>query len=461
MNIFTSFSTQDKWFIGKLRSSLNYHNIDIIAFDIRLKNVKKVFQMGQNILRDDTFVVLVLSKHFVFNFLKSSDKNECFSDDLKKINPHAVIVLIEDCEIPSYLEHLRCIDFRENWNEPLQELVDIIKTRENTSPIFENIRKSARRETFCVESHVKILREHLIAGKLSIFCGAGISIDAGLPSWPSMLKNLLIRLYEKTQSGNDVELSKYLFADFYQENFSHSPLMLAQYLKNSFGDNFIEEVRDELYSNEIKDSELINSIVELCRPNRFAKCLDSIVTFNFDDLIEEKLKQNKIKNKPISREGERFDVEEIPIFHVHGFLPRDRVLEKDVNLVFSEDAYHSQFIDSFSWSNLVQLIRLNQNLCLFIGLSLTDPNLRRILDVSMRKNPQKDSNHYFFKKRLDKSEAAIAIKNNGLESQNLDVGTFIDFIELLEEQDAHKLGLNVIWIDSYEEILEILKKVVK
>ena len=111
--------------------------------------------------------------------------------------------------------------------------------------------------------------------------------------------------------------------------------------------------------------------------------LATIITFNFDDLVEENLKTNFIKYKSIFKEGQRCTPVELPIYHAHGFLPRSGNLTKDHEVVFSEDAYHSQFIDSFSWSNLIQLNHLNQNLCLFVGLSMTDPNLRRLLDVSM------------------------------------------------------------------------------
>ncbi len=66
-------------------------------------------------------------------------------------------------------------------------------------------------------------------------------------------------------------------------------------------------------------------------------------------------------------------------------FPRSGKLTPENQIVFSKDAYHSQFIDSFSWSNLIQLNHLSQNVCVFLGVTLTDPNLRRLLDVSMRK----------------------------------------------------------------------------
>ena len=74
----------------------------------------------------------------------------------------------------------------------------------------------------------------------------------------------------------------------------------------------------------------------------------------------------------------------MPIYHVHGFLPKSGEVD-DAILVFSEQSYHSQFIDPYSWSNIIQLTTYLSNICLFIGLSLSDPNLRRLLDISYRK----------------------------------------------------------------------------
>lgn len=198
--------------------------------------------------------------------------------------------------------------------------------------------------------------------------------------------------------------------------------------------------------------------MDLCRPQRERKSLHSIITFNFDDVIEQNLEKNKVKYKSISKEGERYLPSELPIYHVHGFLPRKGDLT-DFHIVSSEDAYHSQFIDPFSWSNLVQLNHLNQNLCLFIGLSMTDPNLRRLLDVCMRKNPDKVlKNHYVFKKRYREKEVQRHIAELGIKDEGSEYAqTFIRMAEKFEEQDANNLGLNVIWVQDFQEIPYLLR----
>lgn len=137
-----------------------------------------------------------------------------------------------------------------------------------------------------------------------------------------------------------------------------------------------------------------------------------------------------------------YDVDEIPIYHVHGYLPRNKKIEKQ-NLVFSEDGYHTQFIDPYSWSNLIQLYKYMNNSCLFIGVSLSDPNLRRILDISKRKNERSENQHFIIKKLPDKNSSVY------------------DLEIMLEEQDALMLGLNVIWASSYDEYPLILKEILE
>lgn len=95
-------------------------------------------------------------------------------------------------------------------------------------------------------------------------------------------------------------------------------------------------------------------------------------------------------------------------------------------------------------SNLIQLNKLTQNTCLFVGVSLTDPNLRRLLDVAWRKNPEKTLSHYIIK-RLPRFGDAEDVLD--------------DLARLLEEQDANALGINVIWVDRYDEVPGFLSDV--
>ncbi|MEW9668815.1 SIR2 family protein [Ammoniphilus sp. 3BR4] len=304
------------------------------------------------------------------------------------------------------------------------------------------------------------IRKEFVKGNLTLFCGAGVSADSGIPVWNHLLKHLLGELFVKKVQKENISHEK--LAEIYLEYFKRSPLIVLQYLKIELGNDFLHYVRRAIYQNQPRSNELMDVIVELCRPQRERKSLHSIVTFNFDDVVEQNLEKNKIRYKSISKEGERYLPSELPIYHVHGFLPREGDLS-GFHIVSSEDAYHSQFIDPFSWSNLVQLNLLNQNLCLFIGLSMTDPNLRRLLDVSMRKKPDKIlKNHYIFKKRYNESEVRQHISEIGIkDEEHIYTDTFIRLAEMFEEQDANNLGLNVIWVNDFQEIPFYLGKLIE
>lgn len=145
------------------------------------------------------------------------------------------------------------------------------------------------------------------------------------------------------------------------------------------------------------------------------------------------------------------------MIHPHGYIPNNKAQLNSNEIVFSEDGYHSQFIESFSWSNLIQLNHFDNKTCLFIGISLTDPNMRRLLDVSFRKysgRPSADKNHFIIKKRH--SIDAFYDKSDNIKIKD---GQVISILKQIEEQDAKDLGFHVIWVKDYNEIPSILNKI--
>jgi hypothetical protein len=324
--------------------------------------------------------------------------------------------------------------------ESIQIIINELLTLENKkvkNPIVKNAIHDQNKY------HIEALRKVLKNGQLVLVFGAGISMQAGLPDWNTLLLRLLSSLMNKVSREIPVVPSKTLINDF-NERYRTPSLILGKYLKNNLGDDFYEEVRKALYQDPIKESETINSIINIVRPQRAGKPLDSIITFNFDDILEFYLAKQHINHQSIFCEGTKNKPDAIPIYHVHGFLPREGKLPKNVEIVFSEDAYHSQFLDPFAWSNLIQLNKFTQNTCLFLGTSLTDPNLRRLLDVAFRKYSENGLNHYMILKKPS---------DNGTNDH------LCDLLKFLEEQDANKLGINVIWINEYSEISEVLNKI--
>ena len=441
MRIFVSYSHQDKPFVDLIVERLKRAGHEIWIDSLKLRpgdNISRKIEEG--ISTADAVVVVVSASSLSSKWVQQEFSSLALSD-LSKRAPRVVPVVIDASSVPSYLSNYLYIDLSRDFEAGLASLVrslDVVQRKELTQP-----RRVMEQRSDAQSSRIASLGAALKSGRLTLVCGAGVSVGAGIPVWNELLLKLLESMIERLSKDHSLDLGSNAAEEFNKRH-GASSLILGKYLKNNLGKDFGKKVRDALYAAKPTTCGLIDAIVDVSRPQRDGKPLDSIVTFNFDGLIEENLSAANVLNRAIYTEAIKHDPNELPVYHVHGYLPRAGKIPDDTDIVFSEDAYHSQFIDPFSWSNLIQLNKLTQNTCLFVGVSLTDPNLRRLLDVAWRKNPDKSVSHYIVKK----------IPRFGAADDVLD-----DLARLLEEQDANALGINVIWVDNYDQIPDLIRSI--
>jgi hypothetical protein len=440
MRIFISHSHEDKAAVQRITARLQAAGHDVGVDSLRLRpgdNIQRKIEEGLE--SADALLVVVSRNSFKSPWVQQEFSAIAFQQ-ISKRERRIIPVKIDSSDVPSYLANRVWLDLSENFDAGLERLVADLEaaTPESLGPATEPITVGTEDRA----GQVRKLRDALRRGRLTLVCGAGVSIQAGVPAWGDLLIRLLDTMMERISKDHSLDVGKKAAAEF-QRRHGSSSLILGKYLKNNLGKDFPAEMREALYSSKPTTSHAIDAVVRLSRPQRDGRPLDSIVTFNFDCLIEENLATSSIPNRPIFSEAIKHASHELPIYHVHGYLPRTGRIPTDVELVFSEDAYHNQFIDPFSWSNLIQLNKLTQNTCLFIGISLTDPNTRRLLDVAWRKNPDKVMSHYIVKRLPRFSD-----------------GDVLDEVsKLLDEQDANALGLNVIWVEEYAELPTILNEI--
>jgi len=437
MKVYISYTHEDEKYAFLIANRLRESGHEVWIDKWALSAGDNLIQKINEGLKETDALIVIVSK----NALRSKWVMHEFSafalDDLSSKKSRIIPVLVDNSSVPQYLARYVYVDLTADLDGGIQQII----TSLSEEPSTKTIAKPDKKRTY--EIAIGALSQALNAGRLTLVCSAGASIDAGIPSWNKLLVRLLESMMKRISQDQSIPLDK-ITPDEFQQRYGPSALVVGKYLKSNLGNDFLLELRDALYSDNPTSCKIIDNIVELARPQRDGKPFESIITFNFDGLIEEQLEKNNIRHKSISSEGERISPNELPIYHVHGFLPRKDDIKKDGEVVFSEDAYHSQFIDPYSWSNLIQLNKLSQNTCLFLGLSLKDPNLRRLLDVANRRNPSRTLNHYILKKTPKVPKT---------------IDTPDRLAVLLEEQDANELGLNVVWVDDLSNIAPILQKI--
>lgn len=312
-----------------------------------------------------------------------------------------------------------------------------------------NVRRSKEDERDAQESILSGLKQKYKNEEVVLFLGAGVSMDAGLPSWETLIERLLakmISIFCKGEKINVENLNKII--ELAHKNQDSSAITQMRYIRSALKTTeYNQLVKEALYAN-IADiqSELMDSISEICAPTRNHIGVQGIVTYNFDDLIERKLDSKNILNNAIYDELGCSVPEKLSIFHVHGYLPQINDEQETHELIFSEEDYHRIYRDAYSWSNIVQLNYLRERTCLFIGCSLSDPNLRRLLDVASRSNEK--PRHYAIMRKPK------ITKCGGIKKQDIDTYKKIDMN--IREKCFAAMGINIIWIDDYKQIKEIL-----
>jgi len=331
-----------------------------------------------------------------------------------------------------------------------------------------------------IEQQLIELSNAYYSEKLVLVFGAGLSKNFGLPDWNTLLQELILITFqqESHQSYDNANVLAKLYTHFFNPN----PLISARFLRNYFIkeeiSSFEELVRKILYKNFKKDSlsksNLLDEILQFCVAPGKSPNLDSIITYNYDDVLETFLSKQKIKIpfRPIFKVGDKPRLDELPIYHVHGFLPQKGKLTESHKITLSEDIYHEQYTNIYSWNNIIQINKFRDNACLFIGVSLTDPNLRRLLDIANTQRGEETPQHFMFKRKFQINELNELLNKYLKENKEIydekvmanlkledTIKHLVNMKQKFEESDALSFGISIIWIDDYGDIPNILKKI--
>lgn len=283
-------------------------------------------------------------------------------------------------------------------------------------------------------------------GRNTFFLGAGVSMDAKLAGWNCLLENILKPI--KNEPFKHINEAN---SDAIYSACGDSNLIMGRYIagKNKDAQTFLgERIREVLYKDK-EESHLVNAICEAIAGGE----VDQVITYNYDDLIESKLVSLNAKFSPVSTKSVLLKRGEVPIFHVHGMIPENNDFGKIKPCpVLSEKDYHTLYRDSHNWSNVTQLFALNNTTCFFIGFSMSDPNLRRLLDIARSddggsKTEWNRPPHFVFLRKVKlKGEAAKEVNEEHWAEQ---------------EYMMRELGLNVIWFNEFKELPDLIRRITK
>lgn len=278
---------------------------------------------------------------------------------------------------------------------------------------------------------IKYLQKTIKNDNFALVLGAGVSLDPGAQSWKKLIEEYTNAIKYKNSIENVENVIKKI---------GDSQLTVAQLCKDLLTENdYFRILHDCLYSKDKPiDSGFaiykIAQIVDSCQKNKNFR----ILTYNYDDYLEKYLDRLKVNYNSLYVGNCKIN-RKVSIYHVHGFLPKlhyktylSSINKKSIYL--TEEDYNDLYNNPYSWQISSQLSFFRENICLFIGCSLTDPNIRRLLEIA-----KKDDYLYHY---------AFFSKDDMIQNDLLKISYHF-----------YRLGIHIIWIDDYDQLPKILEQI--
>jgi hypothetical protein len=139
----------------------------------------------------------------------------------------------------------------------------------------------------------------------------------------------------------------------------------------------------------------------------------------------------------------------IPYYFCHGALlnwiaiKEDIRFQADSKLVFSENQYLQMSNNAFSWQSMTFLHACTNTVIIFVGVSLSDPNMRKWLSWVQ-------------------SERSGDIGKNVDSTRHLGITKKPKNLETMDwmEASVSHLGVRIIWINEWCEVASVIKKII-
>lgn len=230
------------------------------------------------------------------------------------------------------------------------------------------------------------LANQLLKGRLSLVLGAGICADLELPSWNKLI--------------DDLYLAKCKVRDVNHTN----ELAAENLLINEFDNDriaFAKEIRNQLFlqinsnPSRIESSPLLSALGAMVMASARGK-VSNVVTFNFDDLLEEYLEARGFAVRAINSLPCWNDYGDVTVLHPHGILSRNLITPITRGVILTSHDFATIIgKESDLWRQKVTDI-FRSNTCLFLGLSGQDMNLTNMLqDANQLHTSHVDNDAYW------------------------------------------------------------------
>jgi len=215
------------------------------------------------------------------------------------------------------------------------------------------------------------------ARELTLLVGAGASMEAGLPSWGQLIEGLLENVATDLPGLDEADQEEWVKATIRRDDLLGAGAVVGVMAKEGLEKLIPERLYGGLGPEAFAPGPIAHQVAALRKI--WGEGVE-ILTTNYDDLLEQALidagtARTNIRSYTQNREQDKRAAGTVAVTHLHGLAGREGSPTK---IVLTEEHYH-RMQRGTSWQEELVTARLRESTCLFVGMSLADPNLIRYL----------------------------------------------------------------------------------
>ena len=221
--------------------------------------------------------------------------------------------------------------------------------------------------------------------------GAGVNHDYGMPSWKQFEAVFINEVDSLLRKKSCKDINEAVFNTNYGTFQIVKDIIYPQYAK------LLGNMVNQASIPQKGKNTILEAISGVLDTQRKLLGNQSVLTFNYDDLLEQSLLNCfHLKSKSVFKYDSLLNPAfPISVIHSHGFLPRVAPIPKkfynSIVLTTNEYINNYKYSSSFGYSTLYNHL---DKTCCFVGNSLTDYEEQKVISAHFAKNPS--SFHYWY-----------------------------------------------------------------
>jgi hypothetical protein len=254
------------------------------------------------------------------------------------------------------------------------------------------------------------MRTQLADSRFGLVIGAGVNKPYGLPNWTDLVRRIAAdhrvrgsRILSALKGrGSLSSQTQVLFQHFKSRRYARTSPKKHHTVEfdRKLGSDWRTIIGENLYRGARLGDDLLPKHPYMSEFIPVIRRTDMTVNYNFDDVLERMLMQTRTEDDRLEMRGavtiwsprQQYGTRSHVIYHPNGYLPQNPLEGHSDELVFADDAFGDQLLDTMAGRHSNLSHHLFGHTCLFLGLSLDDTTLKHLLRQSARLHP----GHYHY-----------------------------------------------------------------